>query len=57
MAEERQKENWWHTAATVAEIRNLFAKNKVFPADCHPMLSKKAVHVDGSEMRELFPKK
>ena len=57
MAEERQKENWWHTAATVAEIRSIFAKTPVSPKDCHPMMQKKTLHVPGSELKEFFPKK
>lgn len=45
MVEERQRSDWWHTAAILASIRNMFADRgkKVTPRDCHPMESKKTI--------------
>ena len=42
MAQERERANWWHTAALRADIRNAFAAsgNPVSPADLHPMEQK-----------------
>lgn len=39
MAEEKQRSDWWHTAALMAAVMNLFRKGRPVSAeDCHPML-------------------
>jgi len=39
MAEEKQRSDWWHTAALMSTVMNLFKKGRhVSVEDCHPML-------------------
>ena len=38
MAEERQRDDWWHTAALMAMVVNIGSKGrKVTPRELHPL--------------------
>lgn len=62
MTEARQRADWWHTAALLAAVRNLFAKkgDAVSVSDCHPMerrSSQKLETVSVSILRDIFCRK
>lgn len=54
MAESRQRADWWHTAALLATIQNVFSSRKVTARECHPMERRKPMLViEGKGLRIL----